>query len=304
VGNIRSKVLNMATEPALVPLIGDSVTVMKVEPPDTVLVRKGGYYQVLTAPSSSVEVTLQIGCRGRKEDHTTIFQCQLAPSAIVSLSLAKLPEGQKAEIPGAQWNSETGDYYLAGQESLELRIKKIQEKQPARKVAIMPAVVSEATAAMRLVSDGTFLNSTTWTIRHSKAMVWSVNPGPETQLVSASVAGRPIAPVLGLDGSFEFQLPENPNPTRVELTYTGKTSAFGPVRGDLAVSLPSTDLLIEKSDWQLLLPSGYAPVAVEGNTDFLPGELPNEIRLRKELSRNEAPSVRIYYQKPETNKNQ
>ncbi len=304
VGSIHLKVLNMTSEAGLVPLIGDSVTVMKVDPPDTVLVRKDGYYQALAAPSKTAHVTLQIGCFGRRENQGTIFQFLLAPSAILSLSLANLPEGQKVEIPGAQWNSESGAYHLSGQKSLNLLISEILEDRPAREVVTMPAVISEATAMMRLVSDGTFLNSTSWAIRHNKAMVWSVSPGPETQLVSASVDGRPVAPVLGADGQFEFQLPENSTPTRVDLTYTGKTSAFGPVRGDLSVSLPSTDLLIERTDWQLLLPSGYAPVAVEGNTDFLPGELSNEIRLRKELSRNEAPTVRIYYQKPETNKNQ
>ncbi len=303
VGSVQFKVLNLAGEAALVPLIGDSVMVMRVEPPETILVRKDGFYQILAAPSMTVDVTLQIGCSGRHENQSTIFQYLLAPSAIVSLSLAKLPEGQKAEIPGAQWNSETGEYHLAGQKQLALHVMAIQKEQPLREVVTMPAVISEATATMRLVSDGTFLNSTTWVIRHNKALVWGVSPGAETQLVSAKVDGHPIAPVLGSDSRLEFHLPENPNPTRVELNYTGKTTAFGPVRGDLSVSLPSTDLLIERTDWQLLLPSGYAPVAVEGNTDFLPGELTNEIRLRKELSRNEAPSVRIYYQKPETNKN-
>jgi hypothetical protein len=43
-------------------------------------------------------------------------------------------------------------------------------------------------------------------------------------------------------------------------------------------------------------------VAVEGNTELLPGEAPNEVLLRKELCRGEAPSARVFYQKPETTK--
>ncbi len=74
------------------------------------------------------------------------------------------------------------------------------------------------------------------------------------------------------------------------------------MRGELAIALPTTDLLVERSDWKLVLPTAYAPQAVEGNAELLPSTAPNEIILRKELCRGEAPSAQIFYEKPQTKK--
>ncbi|MCK9590302.1 MAG: hypothetical protein WC076_04855 [Terrimicrobiaceae bacterium] len=93
-------------------------------------------------------------------------------------------------------------------------------------------------------------------------------------------------------------------PMRAEnLSGATVTLPYGELRDLIeAVSLPATDLLVERSDWALVLPATYAPLAVEGNCEFFPGDSKNELRLRKELCRGEPPSVRVFYQKPETTK--
>lgn len=286
----------------LVPLIGEEATLIQVEPRETVLLRKDGFYQILMSPSAPCVVRLTMAWTPESGDNKTIYQCRVAPSAMGSLSLARLAEGEHCEVPGALQDPKTGVYHLGANPLLSFHILKAREVEVAGEVVTMPPLVSEATATMRIVSDGAFLNATRWVIRHSKAFSWRVRPGAGTEVVSASVNGRPTAPVQTPAGQLEFRIPENKERTVVELTYTGKTSPFASVRGSLSVDLPVTDLLVEKTECSLLLPSGYVPAAVEGNSDFLPSRLPNEIRLQKELSRGEAATVRIYYQKPESTK--
>jgi hypothetical protein len=197
--------------------------------------------------------------------------------------------------------SKTGTWHLGSGGKLEIRTAK-KSAAPAETVVAMPAVVREAKSAMRIVSDGTFFNTTSWKIRHNTAVSWKLALGDDTQVVSCRVAGRAFAPVLTGKNALEIRLPESDSETTVELAYTGKSSPFGPVRGEFSVALPSTDLLVERMDWSLVLPAPFSPLAVEGNCEFSPGDSKNELRLSKELCRGESPAVRVFYQKPETTK--
>jgi hypothetical protein len=285
----------------LVPLIADSVVVSRIEPAEAAIVVKDGFYNLLVEGPKRQTVTLHLDWKGKKDGDSVSFQCGINPSARSNLALSPVSEGVSVDVAGAVQETKSGTWHLGPLGRLEIRMAKKSGVQAGTVVA-MPAVVREANSAMRIVSDGTFFNATTWKIRHNTAVTWKLTPGADTQVVSCLVGGRPVAPVLTGNNTIEVRLPESDSETTVELSYTGKSSAFAPVRGEFSVSLPITDLLVERSDWSLVLPAAYAPLAVEGNCEFFPGDQKNELRLRKELCRGEAPSVRVFYQKPETTK--
>jgi len=285
--------------PQLVPLISDAVTIRKITPGTATVVSKDGFYHLLVEGAGRCPVTLELSWPGQREEAEISFDCAVAPAVISELQLGELPGDVEVTVPDAV--REGDRFHLGGSAAIALRLSRREDK-PAGEVVPMPAVVTAATSEMRVVNDGTFFNATAWTIRHNTAFAWRLRLGPGKQVVSCLVDGRPVAPVLVAADTIEIRLPEKDGETRVALSYTGKTSAFEPVRGDFAVELPATDLLVERSDWKLTLPASFAPMAVEGNTELLPGEAPNEVLLRKELCRGEAPSARVFYQKPETTK--
>jgi hypothetical protein len=296
-GSVVFDVESFGDSPQLVPLLGDAVTIRKITPETATVVRKDGFYQLLLAAPGRQAVTLELGWPGQREDGATSYQCAVAPAVVAELELGSLPDGTDVSLPGAV--REGNRFHLGARDEIALRLSRREDK-PAGEVVPMPPVVTSATSEMRVVNDGTFFNATSWTIRHNTAFAWRLQLGPDVQVVSCLVDGRPAAPVLTADHTIELRLPEKDTETKVVLSYTGKTSAFAPVRGDFAVALPSTDLLVERSDWKLTLPAAFAPMAVEGNAELLPGATPNEVLLRKELVRGEAPATRIFYQKPET----
>jgi hypothetical protein len=299
-GQLTFEVRSFGSDAQLIRLIGEAVTIRSIKPESLTVIRKDGFYQLLAEAAEVRTVQLEVGWNGREEERERVFQCAVSPSAIFQVELVGLSEGHNASVAGAYRDPRSGIFHLGAAETLKISVSQADREEGP--TVTMPPVIANAENKMRIVRDGTYLNATTWTIRHTKPFVWRVNPGADTQLVSALVDGRPVAPVQSGDGALEFRLSEKSGESRVALTYTGKSSPFELVRGDLAISLPATDLLVECQDWALLLPAGYAPVAVEGNFEFLPGESVNELRLRRELNRGEVPRVRVFYQKPETNK--
>jgi hypothetical protein len=285
----------------LVPLIADSLVVSGIEPAEASIVVKEGFYHLLVEGPKRQRVVLHLDWKGKKDADTTTFLCGIHPAAMSALDLSPVLQGVDVEVAGAVQDPKSGSWHLGPGGSLDIRMARKSLEKPVEVVA-MPAVIKEAHSAMRIVSDGTFFNSTSWKIRHNTAGAWRLALGDDTQVVSCMVAGRPSAPVLVGNNTIEVRLLESDSETSVEIAYTGKSAAFAPVRGDFQVSLPSTDLLVERSEWELVLPSPYSPLAVEGNCEFFPGDSKNEIRLRKELCRGESPSVRVFYQKPETTK--
>lgn len=282
--------------PQLVPLIGTEVTVRKYEPEGATLVVKDGFYQVLVQGSKRQTITLQAGWKGAGKESAVTYRCSLRPSAIREMTIRGVRDGSVVEVAGAE--ADAGTYHLAGGEDVTVVISAHATK-PSGEAVPMPPVVTSSTSEMRLVRDGTFLNKSEWMLRHSAAFVWRLQLGDATEIVSCLVNGKPVAPILSAN-VLEIPLPEPAGQTKVELSYTGKTEPMAPVRGDLAVSLPSTDLLVESIEWRLRLPAAYVPIAVEGNADLAPGSSQNQLLLQKELCRGESPSVRIFYQKPET----
>jgi hypothetical protein len=168
------------------------------------------------------------------------------------------------------------------------------------------AVVETATAKTRIVSDGALLTELNYTIRHDRALRWSVDLPEGCELLAASIEGRAVKPLDRGGRVLEFSLPSGKGVTALALSYTAKKPAFKPVSGQVAVELPQTDLLVHWIDWELRIPVAYEIAAFEGNVESVPCDKTDGgsriVQLHKELCKNERPRAEFFYQKPQPNK--
>ena len=168
------------------------------------------------------------------------------------------------------------------------------------------AVVETATAKTRIVSDGALLTEIDYTVRHERALRWSVDLPEGCELLASSVEKQPVKPIDRGGHVIEFSLPSGKAVTAVALSYTAKKPAFKPVSGQIAVELPQTDLLVHWIDWELRIPVAYEIAAFEGNVESAPCDKTDGtsrvIQLHKELCKKERPRAEFFYQKPQPNK--
>ena len=168
-------------------------------------------------------------------------------------------------------------------------------------VATTSAVIDLEQSKTRVVADGALLSESTYVLRHQGPLVWRLTLPAGSQLLTCSINGQRTNPVDRGENILELLVPapDAKGIAEVKLSYTGKKSAFEPISGKLEVELPQTNLLIHKIEWELQIPAGYELTATEGNTETVPSGSRGVIQMRKELCKNEQPSIRIYYQKPE-----
>jgi hypothetical protein len=168
------------------------------------------------------------------------------------------------------------------------------------------AVVETATAKTRIVSDGALLTEIGYSVRHERALRWSVDLPEGCELLAASVDGQPVKPIDRGEHVLEFSLPSGKVLSAVALAYTSKKPPFKPVSGQIAVELPQTDLLVHWIDWELRIPVAYEIAAFEGNVESAPCSKTDgtsrAIQLHKELCKKERPRAEFFYQKPQPNK--
>ncbi|HKP03243.1 MAG TPA: hypothetical protein VJU77_07725 [Chthoniobacterales bacterium] len=168
------------------------------------------------------------------------------------------------------------------------------------------AVVETANAKTRIVSDGALLTEVDYSIRHERALRWSVDLPEGSELLAAKIDGQPVKPIDRGERVLEFALPAAKQVSAVSLSYTAKKPAFKPVSGQVAVELPQTDLLVHWLDWELRIPVAYEVAAFEGNVESTPCDKTDAtsraIPLHKELCKNERPRAEFFYQKPHPNK--
>lgn len=289
--------------PHVVPLVGDALIIESIEPKDTVVVVRDGHYAIVLEGRQRAKATLRFTLPVKKSDDGLVAECAINPAVSTSVEVRDVPKGRHVVVDNALKNPSDERKWQLGRSAL-LRIALRDEPRPLPPPLTLPAVIREASSEMRVVRDGAFSNKMSWRIRHQSPLVWKLDVPESLQLVSARIGGRPTSPSRIDAKTLEFRLPEpaNGDETLVELSYTGKGTAFDPVRGELALALPSTPLLIENLQWRVAIPAAYETVAAQGNVEFLPARSPEEILLGKELCQGEAPAVRIFYQKPETTK--
>jgi hypothetical protein len=175
-------------------------------------------------------------------------------------------------------------------------------------VEVAPAIVEEASFSTRIVGDGSLINEQSYNIRTRAALVWSVQLPEKSELLSCAADDRRIDPIDRGNGALEVPIAPRSDgkATRITLAYTARTLPFQPVSGRLKVELPQTPLLINSLEWDLAIPAEYQIAALDGNVAPTTGARAREgstvVRLKKELCRNERPSVELFYQRPEVHK--
>lgn len=279
-----------------VPLAGDGLIVESLEPKEAVLVSREGFYALALEGRQRAKVTLRFALPMRKDGKVVEWKVNPAVTTTVEAAAQSGPVQVEGGVPAGD-----GKWRLGRAPMVRIALYETPVVQPP--AVTMPAVIREARSDMRVVADGAFFNEMTWRIRHDGPLVWRIALPEANQLVSAKVGGRAASPSRVDASTLEFRLPEpSGEDTLVELSYTGRVAAFDPVRGDLALALPATPLLMESLSWRLALPPAYETVAAQGNVEFASGGSAGEVLLRKELCQGDAPGVRLFYQKPETTK--
>lgn len=303
-GTATFEVQSFRDGPQAIPLIGESAIVESFEPKEAVLLTRDGHYALILDGKKRMKVTLRFGIRTTAIDGGTAAELKICPAVSSTLELEDIPEGRTADVEGAVPSGTSPGRLWRLPRTTLLRVTEREPAKPLPPPITMPAVVREADSEMRVVTDGAFLNKMKWRIRHQAPLVWSVDLPEDCQIVSSSVGGNPASPSRVNAKTIEFRIPP-PNSTGetiVEASYTGKANTFDPVRGQISLTLPVTPLLVESLQWKLSFPPAYEIVAAQGNVDFLPGSSAGKICLGKELCRNEAPGVLLFYQKSESKK--
>jgi len=199
--------------------------------------------------------------------------------------------------------------------SLDLAATRSVDIRWLPRVNTAPAVIAEARAVTRVVADGAILNHSEYTIEHEAPLNWTVSLPADSELLTAFVNDVATRPIQRDASTLELQLPtpetspEKKSQSVVRLTYAASVDGFDPVTGSVALSLPETPLFVHRLLWDVQIPDGYETSAIDGNiaidTDrercHLNGKSDGKsddaraIQLRKELIRNEAPRVEIFY---------
>lgn len=198
--------------------------------------------------------------------------------------------------------------------SLDLAATRTVDIRWLPRVNTAPAVIAEARAVTRVVADGAILNHSEYVIEHEAPLNWTVSLPADSELLTAFVNGVATRPIQRDATTLELQLPVpkgggEKSQSVVRLTYAAGVDGFDPVSGSVALSLPDTPLFVHRLLWDVQIPDGYETSAIDGNiaidTDRERCHLNEKstgknddtraIQLRKELIRNEAPRVEIFY---------
>ncbi len=173
------------------------------------------------------------------------------------------------------------------------------------RVPTAPATVDEAEYRTRLVADGATLTEARLAVRHDGPFTFTVALPAGAALLACAVNGRETPPVDRGDGRLEVALPAaapaSGAVTRVTFSCTGRTAApLQPVAGQVALTLPQTDLFTQTLRWNLQIPDAYELTALDGNVELAPAvkdAADPAIHLRKELLKGERPAAELFYQK-------
>lgn len=211
----------------------------------------------------------------------------------------QLPRWLADEIGGGAFATVTSDKAAPADNTLALvTVRRLPLIRTAR------ATVEESYFHTRLVTDGALLSEGTMSVRHEGPLTLTIALPADAQLLSSTVQGHDTSPVDRGQGRIDLTLPTGTNGklTEVKFSYTARAAALAPVAGQIALSLPETELFVQKLLWELEIPEAYELSALEGNVSLVPGTAPSSnhpplIHLRKDLLKGEKPTAELFYQK-------
>lgn len=219
------------------------------------------------------------------------------PSLQVGVESLRLPEWLREQL--GEEDVLTAE--ISGDAPLTLAAEWLPRLETAR------ATISLAAFETRLVNDGSTLVTADYTVQHATPITWKLELPSVDEILACTINGAEASPVRRGENEIEFRLATPvpaegaPPSTKVRLSYSLKTDPLDPVSGRIALELPLTGLFIHRLDWDLSIPEGYEPTAVEGNVRLSAGSsdkpsAPHLIRLEKELCHGEKPAVEVHYQ--------
>ena len=173
----------------------------------------------------------------------------------------------------------------------------------AARIETQSATIPLAKFSTRVVTGGSTLTSATISVAHESTWTLGLDKllTPGSRLISCEIDSKKATPIRNGESGLLLHLPapEKPgSPSTVTFAFSSSTTPFDPVSGRLDLALPATPTLIETIDWEITLPTGYEPTAVQGNLTF--SETANSksaLHLQKSLTRDQQPATEIYYQR-------
>jgi hypothetical protein len=310
-GVVDYEIENFTDDWIAVPLLGAQTQVEEIEPAEVQVIVLGDHYAVATNRPGKQKLRLKFAVKLNGAAEAQHLALVASPAAINTLSVSGLLEKQTLRIADAIQLSAEKDrisFRLPAADRIEFELvpEKAVEPPKGPLVETAQAVVETAMAKTRIVADGALLTEVHYSIRHYRALPWSVNLPEGSELLEARIDGHPVKPIDRGGRILEFALPGGKELSAVSLSFTAKKPAFKPVSGQIAIELPQTELLVHWLDWELRIPIAYEIAAFEGNVETVPCDKTDGtsrvIPLHKELCKNERPRAEFFYQKPQPNK--
>jgi len=163
--------------------------------------------------------------------------------------------------------------------------------------ATADATIATALWKTRIEPDGASLTEGTLGISYQRAQQLLITLPRDANLVSCSVDEKPVDPILHGDAlGIPLDTRSRSLASRICLSYTLHLEKPDPLHGSLPLTLPSTPLLVKELSWDLSLPAAYK-AEISGNLERSGNtpDNPQTIHLRKNLCRDEQPSIHIFY---------
>jgi hypothetical protein len=305
-GSAQFEVQTFSEDWQMVPLLDTQARITAVEPAASRIVLRDGRYALLTDTAGRTSVTLRFVLPwDTRVGGNPRLSLKRIEALVNTLAVTGVPEG--SEVTVADATKSGPDYQLDADGPLEVGIVSSVAVAAADaldslpRVQMIAAVVESATGQTRVVPDGSLLSEMRYTISHKTPVTWSLALPTGSELLSFSIDGESFAPVDRGEGHLEVELPATSGkPTDISFSYANRVEALAPVSGRLELELPLTPLLIREVQWQIDLPAGYELAALDGNVVAVDAVSKEglHIRVRKELCRNERPTVQIFYRKP------
>lgn len=142
----------------------------------------------------------------------------------------------------------------------------VQRFDPA---SMLAALCERAEATTLVTREGRTLTEVRLTVRNQAQPFLRVSLPEQITLLSADVAGQPVKPAQGPDGTRVPLLRAGFRPDgayTVSFVYLHSGPAFAK-RGDARLTLPRFDIPVTRLDWELFLPEGFEVARFAGDLE-------------------------------------
>lgn len=132
---------------------------------------------------------------------------------------------------------------------------------------VLAAIADRAVATTLVTSEGRTLTEVVLDVQNRAQPYLKVTLPRDATMVSAELAGEPVKPVLGTDGTRVPLLRAGLKPAgayQVSFVYMHAGTPFSR-KGDLAMTLPTLDIPIGIVEWEVFVPDSYNARVIDGN---------------------------------------